>query len=106
MELIASTQGAPTTATPPVDIRQLLSLTNEEKSPETLRAHLIQAANLTGVFELFDHSIDTLETASAELIGRSIFTLRELARDTTVIQDADGGTWKSSQHQCRCGVLC
>ena len=85
MELIAPTQNSSTSSSPPVDIRQLLSLTNEDKSPDTLRAHLIQAANLTGVFELFDHSIEVLEEGSKELINRSIYTLRELARDSTVI---------------------
>ena len=96
MEAIAPTQNASTSSAPPVDIRQLLSLTNEEKSSDTLRAHLIQAANLTGVFELFDHSIEVLEEGSKELINRSIYTLRELARDSTVILEKDGGTWKSS----------
>ena len=96
MEAIAPSQSASTSPTPPVDIRQLLSLTNEGKDPDTLRVHLTQAANLTGVFELFDHSIGILDTASAELIGKSIHTLRELARDTTVILENDGGTWKSS----------
>ena len=96
MEAIAPSQSASASPTPPVDIRQLLSLTNEGKDPDTLRVHLTQAANLTGVFELFDHSIEVLDAASAELIGKSIYTLRELARDTTVIAENDSGTWKSS----------
>ena len=96
MEVIAPSQGALTPATPPVDIRQLLTLTNDNKCPDTLRANLTQAATLTGVFELFDHSIESLEPASTELIDKSIATLRELARDTTVILERGDGTWNPS----------
>ena len=58
MEAIAPTQTASGSSVPAVDIRQLLALTNDGKDPDVLRAHLIQAANSTGVFELFDHNIN------------------------------------------------
>ena len=52
--MLAPSQTQPT-ATLNVDIRQLLTMVNIEKSPDTLGVHLVQAANLSGVFDLFKH---------------------------------------------------
>ena len=94
MEVIASTQTGSGSSVPSVDIRQLLALTNDGKDADVLRAHLIQAANATGVFELFDHNIDCLAEAAEELKAKGIDTLRGLVSDNTVILEADAGSWK------------
>ena len=96
MDVIASTQKGSGTSVPAVDIRQLLALTNVNEEPDVLRTHLVQAANSTGVFELFDHNIECLGDAAAELIDKKIITLRGILSDTTVILADDAGTWKKA----------
>ena len=94
MDMLAPTQKGSGSSAPAVHIRQLLALTNDGKEPDVLRTHLVQAANSTGVFELFDHNIECLGEAAAELATKGIHTLRGLISDTSVILADDAGSWK------------
>ena len=73
---------------PEVSVAQLFGLDNPQGIDDVLRSHLVQAANMCDVFELFNHKISYLDAGAKALIKYECHTLRALVANQDLFDPA------------------